>query len=56
MSKTKMEYKEVTIKIPKPFYDALLTYLNKHPYYEDFQDFVLEALREHNLERIIGQE
>jgi hypothetical protein len=49
----KMTYKEVSIRIPKPFYDDLLTYLNKNPYYEDFEEFCLEALRKNNLKRIV---
>jgi hypothetical protein len=52
---TEIEYQEVTLKIPKPFYDAMLRWLNKHPYYEDFEEFALEALREYNLERIMQQ-
>jgi hypothetical protein len=53
---TEMEYKEVTVRIPKPHYDALMVYFNSHPYYEDFSDFLLEAIREYNLSRIIRQE
>jgi hypothetical protein len=40
---TKIEYQEVTIKISKPFLNAMLSYLNKCPYYKDLQEFILEA-------------
>jgi hypothetical protein len=49
------EYKEVTVKIPKAHYDALMKYYNSHPYYADFSDFLLESIREYNLTRIIQQ-
>lgn len=52
------EHDDVTVrvKIPRPLYDALMIYFNSHPYYEDFSDFLLEAIREQNLSRIIRQE
>jgi hypothetical protein len=51
-----MEYKEVTVKIPKPLYDAIMEYLNTHPYYKDLDEFLLEAIREYNLERLTLEE
>ena len=46
----KIQYEEITVKIPKPFLNDILDYLNKHPLYEDLNEYVIEALRSHKLE------
>ncbi|MEM3000094.1 MAG: hypothetical protein QXX34_06195 [Candidatus Bathyarchaeia archaeon] len=38
---------EVTIRLPKQFYDILSEYVSKHQYYENVEEFLREAARAH---------
>jgi hypothetical protein len=42
-----MKTVKVTVKLEKPFHDAIQEYLKKYPYYEGIEDFILEATRKH---------
>lgn len=42
-----MKTVKVTVKLEKPFYNAVQEHLKKNPGYEGIEDFAVEAMRRH---------